>query len=236
MSKGILYIAHGERYLKEVAISAESVKKYNPSLKITLFTDSNITVPFVDDVQLIKAKTIRAKVYCMYDSPYDETCFLDSDIIVSYPIDDMFEIFPKYDMGGVHDLARKRDKYSKMMPEYGKIPYAVSEINTGMLLFKKSEKVKAMFDDWEKYHKKYYKLCPYDQPSFRISMWENDINFCSLPVEYNIRSKQNRDKQFRFHDEFGQDHLTPRIYHMHYDGKECLEDAFNFCKDNYQPY
>jgi len=236
MSKGILYVAHGKRYLKEVAISAESVKKHSPSLEITLFTDEEVEVPFVDKVVVIKAKTLRAKVYCMYDSPYDHTCFLDSDVVVDYPIDEMFDIFPKYDMGGVHDLARKRDKYSSLMPEYREIPYAVSEINTGMLLFRKCDQVKDLFEMWKKYHTKYYKGCPYDQPSFRISMWESDVNFCSLPVEYNIRSKQNREKQVRFHDEFGKDHLTPRMYHMHYDGNKTLESALQFMKENHQPY
>ena len=38
-----------------------------------------------------------------------------------------------------------------------------------------------------------------------------------FPVEYNIRSKANREKQRKFHHEFGEEHLKPRIYHMHAD-------------------
>ena len=64
-----------------------------------------------------------------------------------------------------------------------------------------------------------------------------------FPVEYNIRSKANREKQRRFHHEFGEDHLKPRIYHMHADsinqGKydvESLEEIFDFCKQNFMEY
>ena len=235
MSRGFLYVAHGKRYTKEVVLSVESLKKHNPEAHVTLFTCDDFSNPLIDNVQKIKAKSIRAKVYCMYDSPYDETCFLDSDIVVDYPIMDMFDIFPKYDMGGVHDLARKREKYAKIIPEYGKVPYAVSEINTGMLLFNKSEKNRKFFKTWQKYHSKYYKPCPYDQPSFRATLWESDVNFCSLPIEFNIRSIQNRAKQDKFHHEFGEYHMTPRIYHMHHGAKN-LEDALKHCKENFQAY
>jgi hypothetical protein len=37
-----------------------------------------------------------------------------------------------------------------------------------------------------------------------------------MPFEYNIRSKANREKQDRFKHEFGEQHMAPRIYHMHY--------------------
>ena len=235
MSKGFLYVAHGKRYLKEVCVSAESFKKHCPDASITLFTNEEFSSPFIDSVKIIKARSIRAKVYCMYDSPYDETCFLDSDVVADYKISDMFDIFPKYDMGGVHDLARKRDKYANSIPEYGEVPYAVSEINTGILLFKKAPVVEEFFKTWQKLHSKYYKSCPYDQPSFRATMWKSDVNFCSLPIEYNIRSIQNRAKQIKFHHEFGDDHLTPRIYHMHHGGKN-LKDALKHCKENFQEY
>jgi hypothetical protein len=36
-------------------------------------------------------------------------------------------------------------------------------------------------------------------------------------VEFNIRSKAVREKQDRFKHEYGEQHMAPRIYHMHYD-------------------
>ena len=62
-------------------------------------------------------------------------------------------------------------------------------------------------------------------------------------MEYNIRSKANREKQRKFHHEFGEEHLTPRIFHMHVDdinngkyGVESLEDVVEYCKKNFMEY
>lgn len=40
MSRGVVYIATGEKYIVEAVYSAASVKAIHPDLPITLFTDS----------------------------------------------------------------------------------------------------------------------------------------------------------------------------------------------------
>jgi len=65
-----------------------------------------------------------------------------------------------------------------------------------------------------------------------------------FPVEYNIRSKANREKNRKMHDQFGEEHLTPRIYHMHADNRinkgtyevASLEEALEYCKNNFMEY
>ena len=233
MSRGVIYICHGEKYIKEGLISAESVKKFSPDLQITFLCDQEVNSKFVDHTILIKPTCQRSKVDYIYDSPYDETLFMDIDVVVDYPIDDVFDILNRFDLGICHDLARKRLKYSKVMPEYEEIPYAFSEINTGIIVFKKCENNEKLFSLWKKYHKKYSWCCPWDQPSFRISLWQSDVRFSIMPLEYNIRSISNRKKQDKMHKEFGSEHLTPRMYHMHHNC-ENLEDALKYCKQNAQ--
>ena len=102
----------------------------------------------------------------------------------------------------------------------------------------KKEKIKVLsnvISSQIEIHKKYNGVCPYDQPSFRIALWKSKVKVCTLPVEYNIRSLQNSRKQIKFHYEFGEDHCTPRMYHMHH-GKSNLQDALSFCEENHQPY
>ncbi len=41
--RGIVYVATGERYVREAEESARSVRKSNPYIPITLFTDSSVT-------------------------------------------------------------------------------------------------------------------------------------------------------------------------------------------------
>tara|TARA_B100000287_G_scaffold392158_1_gene404338 strand:- start:173 stop:919 length:747 start_codon:yes stop_codon:yes gene_type:complete len=245
-NRGILYIAFGENFIKELVFSAESVKKHNPNLHITAYVDQPIKSEFVDKFVIIKAKHLRPKVDFISLTPYEQTLFLDTDTVVDYNIEDMFTLLDSFDIAATHDLARKRKKYSSVMPEYGAIPYSFSEVNTGVMVFKKNDKVLSLFKKWNSNFYKYYSHCPWDQPSFRISLWQSiqeGLNFYVFPVEYNIRSKANREKQRKFHHEFGEEHLTPRIYHMHADninrGKydvHSLEQVLSYCKENFMEY
>jgi len=249
--RGVLYVAHKPNFVQEALISAESVKKHNPDLHITFFTDQKIDSPFVDDYKLIGNFALndrRSKIENIKNFPYHKTLFLDSDTIINYKLDDMFDLLDTFDLAMIHDLARKRKKYSNLIPAYGEIPYSFSEVNTGVMAIVKNEKTDFLFNLWKENFYKYYRVCPYDQPSFRISLWESikqkDLKLYVLPPEYNIRSKANREKQRRFHHEFGEDHLTPRIYHMHVDTNitrgayphYTLDEAVEYVKENHMEY
>ena len=224
-TRGVLYVVNKPNFVKEALISAESVKKHNPDLPITFFTDEVINSQYVDNYALIGEygwNDRRSKIENIMHFPYERTLFLDSDTIVDYKLDDMFELLDTFDLAMVHDLARKRKYVSEVLPEYGDIPYSFSELNTGVMAVKKNEKTDFMFNLWKKTYYKYRDKMEWDQPSFRVSLWETikqkDLKLYVLPPEYNIRSKANREKKKRYHDKFGDEHLTPRIYHMHVDG------------------
>lgn len=244
MKRGALYIAFGDQFMKELRFSAESVKKYNPDLHITVFTDKEFECEFVDDVKIVTVRHLRPKIDYIKFSPYEESLFLDTDTIINHSLDDLYGILQKYDMALVHDLARKRKKFKDTIPEYGEIPYSFSEINTGVIAFRNNERVKSLFDQWRVNFYKYYNVVPWDQPSFRISAWKSDVTMYVLPPEYNCRSIANREKQDRFHHEFGEEHLKTRIFHMHADTRinqgvyevESLEEALDFCKKNHLRY
>tara|TARA_R110002020_G_scaffold78557_5_gene197485 strand:- start:2510 stop:3259 length:750 start_codon:yes stop_codon:yes gene_type:complete len=246
IKRGIVYVGFGENFVKELAFSAESVKRYNPGLHITAFVDKPNDCKYVDDWKIIVPRHRRPKIDNLSKTPYEQTMFLDTDTIVQYNISDMFDILENFDYAACHDLARKRVKYSRVIKPYGEIPYSFSELNTGVMVFKKNQRVLDLFDLWKTNFYKYYKHCPWDQPTFRISLWEsikNGLKFHTFPVEYNIRSKANREKQRKFHHEFGEEHLTPRIFHMHVDdinngkyGVESLEDVVEYCKKNFMEY
>ena len=229
MKQGVLYIAFGKNFLKEMLISAESVKKHCPDLHITVFSDKMVESKFIDHCRLIKVSHLRPKIDYIHMTPYERTLFLDTDTIVDRNIEDMFALLDNFDYAATHDLARKRRKYSKTIPDYGNIPYSFSEVNTGVMVFKKNERVLNLFQMWKDNFYKYYNFSPWDQPSFRVSLW---------------KSIANREKQRRFHHEFGEEHLAPRIYHMHADTRinqgtyevKNLEEALKICKNNFMEY
>lgn len=211
MNNGIVYIAFIRAKkskvdrIKELELSTQSVKKFHPKLNITLFTDIDPQIKFIDQVKIIPVDSVRIKHKYLYTSPYDNTLYLDCDTKIVGPINEIFNILERFDIAATHDLIRKDDRKSVKYPDYAKIPDGFSEFGGGVLLFKKSDEVKNFFDLWNQNFEKWVELTGEirDQPSLRVSIWEcKDLQFYVLPPEFNIRSKKY-------------DNIIPRIEHEH---------------------
>jgi hypothetical protein len=223
--KGYLYIAYGEAFTKEALLSIESLRRYT-DLPIAIFTNKkDIVENKMDDLKIslvgeIVANHLRAKVDYMDQSPFVNTVFMDSDTVVVRNCDDMFDLLQRFDVAIVNDYARKRKKYSTIVPEYGEIPYAFSEANSGVIAFNSSTRTQTFLKMWKEYFYKYFEQTNgWDQISFRISLWKSNVRIHHMPFEYNVRSKENREKQRRYKHEFGEDHMESRIIHIHYDSE-----------------
>lgn len=242
--RGIVYIVRGKNFVKEALLSVHSLRKFCPDIPVTIFSDIEFQSDLVQNVVLIDKGQIRPKVDCIMDTPYKEAIFLDSDTIIDHDITEMFRILDKYEFAIAHDLGRKRKKISKLLPEYKAVPYEFPECNTGVFVFKNNDRVQNLFKKWNEIFYKYYDKFQWDQASFRCALWEVDLNLYILPPEYNIRSKMNREKQDRFHHEFGEEHLKPRIYHMHVDNRinqgtyevKSVDEALKYCVKHHMPY
>ena len=205
MKNGILYIAFGDRFLKEFEYSIKTVKKVHPNLSITLFTDKPYRNKYIDNVEIKNMNAIRVKQKYLLDSPYDNTLYMDSDTGVVGNIEEIFGLMDRFDIAATHDLIRKHDKKSKIYPDYAFIPDGFPEYAGGIILFRKSKVVENFFKVWRKNFKVWCDLAGVvkDQPSFRVSLWQcKDLHIHTLPPEFNIRSK-------KYHN------IVPRIYHWH---------------------
>lgn len=219
MSNGFLYIAFGNSFTKEALMSIRSLKRYNDE-PVALFTDQPMHQSFrglVDKHVQIEPAHIRAKVDFIDKTPFENTVYLDSDTLIVRNISDMFGVLGRFDVAVTNDYARKRLKYSKIVPEYEKIPYSFSEVNGGIMAYNSSEATKEFLKKWKSYFYKYYReTSGWDQVSLRISLWESSVRLHHFPFEYNIRSRANRDKQDLYKEQFGEQHMAPRVYHLHY--------------------
>lgn len=205
MNNGILYIAFGERFLKELEYSVFTVKKMHPDLSITLFTDKPYHNKYIDNVELKKMGKGRMKQEYLFHSPYSNTLYLDSDTGVVGNIIEIFGLLDRFDVAATHDMMRKNPRHSEMYPYYKDIPDGFPEFAGGVILFKKSDVVENFFIRWRKNFNTWYDLTGEvrDQPSFRTALWQcKDLHIHTLPPEYNIRSK-------KYHN------IVPRIYHNH---------------------
>lgn len=226
--RGFVYIAFGESYTKEAIMSIRSLKRYN-SEPVALFTNN----PHLDDLNdlveylyVIQPKHKRTKIDYISQSPFDKSVYLDSDTLIVKNISDIFDLIARYDVAVTMDPARKRLSISKKISEYRDIPYAFPEMNGGVFAYSSTDKSKKFLNLWQKYFYKFYTQTEgWDQPAMRIALWESDVRLACLPPEYNVRSKKLRKKVQSIKDSLGEDHMEPRIYHMHY-SPEVHENEF----------
>jgi hypothetical protein len=216
---GIVYLATGSRYLKQCFFSAKNVKKKCKNISTTLITDKKITNKYLNNVKIAKFNCKRHKQdYLFEKSPYDYSLYLDTDTKVVYSILEVFEILNKFDIALVQDFSRKNKRWSKVIKDYDNIPYSFPEYCGGVILFKKTKKVEQFFKLWKelfyKYNNMFKEVKNHDQPSLRVSLWNSDLRIHTLPIEYNIRSEDNRRKwDKRIKSGIEDDVLRPRIFH-----------------------
>ena len=218
IKNGYLYTAFGDSFYEECINSVKILKKHT-KYPIFLFTDKK-DIPKHErelfyGIRVVPGLHLRSKVDYIHLSPFENSIYLDTDIFLARGIDDLFELLQRYPLFASLDTARKRAIMSKKIREYREIPYAFGEVNTGLIGFNDFSK-KNILAKWpDIFHKYINESGGWDQPSFRILLWKEKVNIYILPPEYNIRSKKLLERLKNSRDLLGEDHMAPRVYHMH---------------------
>ncbi len=187
---GVVYVATGPRYLAEAARSLESLKRQMPALPAVLFTDAPQSAAGAFDrvEELANARhSFIDKILPLLDSPWERTLFLDTDTFVCQPLDELFRVLDRFDLAVCHDSWRGHDAL-------GECPDAFADLNTGVLLYRKTPGVVRLVRSW---HDRYARILatspagsdgrpPNDQPSFRAELYASGVPFYVLPPEYNL--------------------------------------------------
>lgn len=151
MSKGIIYIVVGERrFLDECIFSVTSLKKFCPDIPVTIFTDkTDVPSSYFDDIKSINndINPFKNKVKYMYQSPYDYTLFLDSDTEIRQSIYELFELLDNNDLALAHSIHLDRSRFPTRLIGYAD-PDPYNTYNTGVILYKKSDKLERFFAKW----------------------------------------------------------------------------------------
>ena len=186
MEKGIYFIASGEGHVKEATEAAKQCKSKMRDLGIALCSnlkpvDScfDFHIPMEDP-----SFSFGDKPSNIARSPFERTLFLDSDVYVLSDVSGLFEILERFEFAAVP--AELRTSWHK--PH---LPDCFTEVNSGVLLYKKCEATHQLFDAWNHYFSTDLKSreggwCP-DQPSLREALFNTPVAFAALPPEYNFR-------------------------------------------------
>lgn len=174
-------MATGEKYVREAAESASSVRQCGGVYPICLITDNQPVVGEWDDVVFLEepARSFRDKLK-MSQAPYEQVLFLDTDTRVLAPLDDVFQVLEEF------DIAVHQTPFGTWYDLPG-VPKSFPEFNTGVIAFRKSGGTGAFFEAWNEWFDKLGRFpVSEDQVSFRKAIYHSDVRYAWLPAEYNI--------------------------------------------------
>ena len=179
---GVIYVASGQRYVDEAAVSAKSLKKHMSDVPIHLHTDLPAAPEVFDAVSQITDCRYNCydKVPPLLNSPFEKTVFLDTDTYIADSFYEFIDLLDRYDFLMCHTPVRDPN------PIAG-VPSCFTEFNTGMLAFRQNERSRKVLEQWLKlYEEMGHKA---DQPAFRKALWDSpEIRTYILPPEYNFRT------------------------------------------------
>ena len=182
--KGFVYVVSTKGYLAEAMTSYASLKRAMPAARVAIIThpdlflctDEVIWVPLAStyDSPIVKVEMAR--------SPFVKTVYLDSDTLILGSLDPLFDLMEAFDLALAHEPTRGWDYETSAAG-------AFVELNTGVVVFRKSTQMEAFFTDWKS---RYYlmrdqKSLKNDQPSFRETLWSHrNLRHATLTTEFHL--------------------------------------------------
>ncbi|RYZ28828.1 MAG: hypothetical protein EOO10_08225 [Chitinophagaceae bacterium] len=180
LSCGVLYVATGEKYIKEVIEAARSCKESN-RYPIAVITDSaNHPLPKdLFDIVIVKEAqySYRDKLLLQY-TPFEKTIFLDTDTLVIEDLSDLFRLLDFREFA----IHQADEGYEFSMPD---VSNAMPEFNTGVIAYRMTENVKKLFSDWNASFD-VIKDISTDQYHLRKTLYESDVRYATVSSAYNF--------------------------------------------------
>ena len=224
-SRGVVYMAVNNKWLKESCCSAKSVKQHCAGLPVTLFTNRAFESKNIDDVRVsTDMEGTRFKFNYLDKTPYDYTLFLDSDTQVMTNICSDFDVLDKFDIALTICICRVMKDVKILIPDYGNIPDSFNPFQGGFMMYRKTEKVINFIKLWKTLYCKYKEEFGMiqDQPSLRVALWNSDLRIHTLPIEYNLKDYRRIKKFYS--------KIKPKIIHDH----KLFEKSSNYKIKNFK--
>lgn len=206
MDKGVIYVATGPDYRALAEASAQSLRAVEPGLAVDLFTDDPEAAQpgLFDTVHRIDDPHPRSKLDCMGATRFARTLFLDADTLVLAPLGDLFDVLERFELALAHDV-RRASALIRAGHEVA-TPYAVPQLNSGVILYRRSPVMLAFLAEWARRFAE--SGGERDQPVLRDMLWQGDIRFWVLPPEFNLR-------RVTMLDAWEPEDALPTILHSH---------------------
>jgi len=201
-NRGVIYIATTKfAYLEAALISALALRENEPEIPITIISDQTILklLPLDDyqiSYQLVEADATEnqkffsraLKTSLNKFSPYQETLYLDADILPLQSISSLWDYLLEKDLAMVRDICpivsqsfhtstEEKDYTIQQIGEDGK------HFNSGMMLWRNTPVINDLFSQWYREWQKFQKQ---DQLAFSRAIHKNRVSIVEVPKEYNV--------------------------------------------------
>lgn len=185
--RGVVYVATGDPYVAEARQSALTVAEWMPDVEICLMTDGKPAGDWFDSVVELPDPRydFGDQVYHLDRSPYEKTIFLDSDIYLTDSIADVFDLLDTFDVAASqNEVNYSSERLDESVFDH--VPPAFPEYNTGVVAYRQSERVDALFERWQVYYERVLEAGQiHNQAAFRHALYDSDVRLATLPDEYN---------------------------------------------------
>jgi hypothetical protein len=188
-TEGVLYVAFGDRYIKEVQRSAKSLKKAYPTIKVALVTDENLISDLFDKVIILntfrsdgkKKSGFTYKILGLKESPFDKTVFIDTDTLISRPFPELFELLDYFELLGCLDDAN--DRFPLVDDKRLRACYL---LNSGVLGYQMSDRMIDLFEQWKTSYEDNYESYHGDMDALTEAIVKCNVKLYPIPNIYNF--------------------------------------------------
>lgn len=183
--RGFIYVVSGESFVAEAARSAARVRELH-GLPVTLISDRDPAPEHrgaFDEVRIELSGFDYADKLRMRASPYERTIFLDSDTLVTRPLDDVFTLLDRFDVA--FQFTEGGNHYA--LPG---VPVAFLEPSAGIIAWRRGPAADRFFDDWASAYaaieREQGRKGAWDQRSLRHAAFFGGARIAPLPIEWQV--------------------------------------------------
>jgi hypothetical protein len=204
-SRRVVYVATGERHIREAAASLRSLWRHEPGTRVTMYVDgpsrehlSGWGVPPSPSGDRLEILDHPDPTYSWADKPValsdgseedERVLFLDTDTRICGGIADLFEVLDAFGLAAAHAPIRLDSRQPG--PLARRVPASFPELNTGVIAFRRTAAVADLLERWRRLHVETLRSLDRgtvgDQSTFRVALYESEVRFTVLPPEDNCR-------------------------------------------------
>lgn len=196
MTRGVLYIAFGERARQQAQLSIGTLRRHAPELPVAVVSDAPL-----DGAELIErpdadagARAYKTAMYSL--SPFAETLFLDADTEVLRSPEPGFRLLRWVDLVLAQDVNRNfaDNRWPHLVAE--EVEATAREIgssgqhmyfNSGVIFFRRNERVEAMMTAW---HEEWQRWRAHDQMALLRAIHRCPVQIAPMRAPWNTHRRQ----------------------------------------------